>query len=68
MIKVTLYDRYNVELAAKQIKSVALENFKISYSLTNDKKTCQQLHSKTYVSSDKCCSLAHFIPVNLFKR
>ena len=34
----TIYDSYNVELAAKQIKSVAPENFTEAYSLTNKKK------------------------------
>ena len=34
----TIYDSYNVELAAKLIKSVALESFTEAYSLTNKKK------------------------------
>ena len=34
----TIYNSYNVELAAKSIKSVALENFIEAYSLTNEKK------------------------------
>ena len=34
----TIYDSYNMELAAKQIKTVALENFIEVYSLTNEKK------------------------------
>ena len=32
-----IYDYYNNELAAKLIKSVALENFTDAYSLTNKK-------------------------------
>ena len=34
----TIYDSYNVELAAKYIKSVKLSNFTEIYSLTNEKK------------------------------
>ena len=34
----TIYDSYNVELAAKYIKSVKLTNFTEIYSLTNEKK------------------------------
>ena len=34
----TIYDSYNVELAAKTIKSVKLSNFTEIYSLTNEKK------------------------------
>ena len=34
----TIYDSYNHELAAKQIKSVKLSNFTEFYSLTNEKK------------------------------
>ena len=34
----TIYDSYNVKLAAKYIKSVELENFTEIYSLTNEKK------------------------------
>ena len=34
----TIYDRYNVELAAKTIKSVRISNFTEVYSLTNEKK------------------------------
>ena len=34
----TIYDSYNVELAAKYIKSVKLSNFTEVYSLTNGKK------------------------------
>ena len=33
-----IYDSYNLELAAKLIKSVALENFTEAYSLINEKK------------------------------
>ena len=33
----TIYDSYNVELAAKYIKSVKLSNFIEIYSLTNEK-------------------------------
>ena len=33
-----IYDRYNVELAAKTIKSVRISNFTEVYSLTNEKK------------------------------
>ena len=33
----TIYDSYNVELAAKYIKSVKLSNFIKIYSLTNEK-------------------------------
>ena len=35
----TLYDSYNVELAAKYLKSVKLSNFTKMYSLTNKKNT-----------------------------
>ena len=34
----TIYDSYNVEHAAKLIKSVALQNFTEAYNLTNEKK------------------------------
>ena len=34
----SMYDSYNVELAAKAIKSVKLSNFTEVYSLTNDQK------------------------------
>ena len=34
----TIYDSYNVELAAKYIKSVKLENFTEIHTLTNEKK------------------------------
>ena len=34
----TIYDSYNVELAAKYIKSVKLENFTEIYTLTSEKK------------------------------
>ena len=34
----SIYDRYNVELAAKTIKSVRISNFTEVYSLTNEKK------------------------------
>ena len=34
----TIYDSYNVELAAKYIKSVKLSNFTEIYSITNEKK------------------------------
>ena len=34
----TIYDSYNVELAAKYIKSVKLSNFTEIYSLTNKRK------------------------------
>ena len=34
----TLYDRYNLELAAKTTKSIKLSNFTEIYSLTNQKK------------------------------
>ena len=34
----TIYDSYNVEHAAKKIKSVSLLNFTEAYSLTNEKK------------------------------
>ena len=34
----TIYDSYNVELAAKYIKTVKLSNFTEIYSLTNEKK------------------------------
>ena len=34
----TIYDRYNVENAAKLIKSVSLQNFTEAYSLTNEQK------------------------------
>ena len=34
----TIYDSYNVELAAKAIKSVKLSNFSEVYSLINEKK------------------------------
>ena len=34
----SIYDRYNIELAAKTIKSVKLSNFTEVYSLTNEKK------------------------------
>ena len=34
----TIYDSYNVELASKIIKLVALENFTEAYALTNQKK------------------------------
>ena len=34
----TIYDSYNVELAAKYIKSIKLTNFTEIYSLTNEKK------------------------------
>ena len=34
----TIYDSYNVEVAAKLLKSVALENFTEAYSLTNERK------------------------------
>ena len=34
----TIYDSYDVELAAKYIKSIKLENFIEIYSLTNEKK------------------------------
>ena len=33
----TIYDSYNVELAAKYIKSDKLEKFREMYSLTNEK-------------------------------
>ena len=33
-----IYDSYNVELAAKTIKSVKRSNFTEVYSLTNEKK------------------------------
>ena len=33
-----IYDSYNVELAAKAIKSVKRSNFTEVYSLTNEKK------------------------------
>ena len=36
--RTTIYDSYNVELAAKYIKSVKLSNFTEIYSLTNEKK------------------------------
>ena len=34
----TIYDSYNVEVAAKYIKSIKLTNFNEIYSLTNEKK------------------------------
>ena len=34
----TIYDSYNHELAAKQIKTLKLSNFTEIYSLTNEKK------------------------------
>ena len=34
----TIHDSYNVELAAKYIKSVKLENFTEIYTLTSEKK------------------------------
>ena len=34
----TIYESYNIELAAKHIKSVKLSNFTEIYSLTNEKK------------------------------
>ena len=34
----TIYDSYNIELAAKTIKYVKLSNFTEIYSLTNEKK------------------------------
>ena len=36
--RATIYDSYNVELAARTIKSVKLSNFTEIYSLTNEKK------------------------------
>ena len=52
----TIYDSYNVELAAKSIKFVALENFTKAYSLINEQKKydVQQSHSKTYALQTIC--------------
>ena len=43
----TIYDSYNRELAAQIIKPLRLSNFTEIYSLTNKKKLCRQLNSKT---------------------
>ena len=62
-----IYDSYNVELAAKIIKSLALENFTEAYSLTNEKKydisntTHKHLLFKQFVAwSCNGCSVAPF--------
>ena len=34
----SVHDSYNVELAAKTVKSIKLSNFTETYSLTNEKK------------------------------
>ena len=55
----TIYDSYNVELAAKYIKSVKLENFKEIYTLASEKNysidnlTQKHLLCKQYVAW--CC-------------
>ena len=36
--RTTIYNSYNVELAAKYIKSLKLSNFTVIYNLTNEKK------------------------------
>lgn len=52
----TLYDSYNLELAAKFIKSVKLSNFPEKYSLTNEKKISHgQLDTKIHVVQTVCC-------------
>ena len=61
----TTYDSYNVELASKNIKSVALKNFTEAYSLTNEKKydvdnlTQRRMLYKQFVTwSYNGCSIA----------
>ena len=47
----TIYDSYNVELAAKYIKSVKLSNFAEIYSLTTKKNMTLIIHHKNI-----CCT------------
>ena len=64
MINTTIYNSYNVELAAKYIQSTKLSNFTEIYSLTNEKKydvsdvTQKHLLCKQFVawSCNRCSS------------
>ena len=56
----TIYDSYNVELAAKGRKSVKLPNFTNVYSLTNKKISHRQLDAKIFVIQTK---LLHVAPL-----
>ena len=56
----TIYDSYNVELAAKARKSVKLPNFTNVYSLTNKKISHRQLDTKIFVIQTK---LLHVAPL-----
>ena len=57
----TFYDSYNVELAAKQIKSVVFENFTEACSLTNEKKYDVDNSTLKYMLYKQCIAWSCYV-------